>query len=267
MRRLSLSMQGIYMLKLASWNVNSIKVRLQHILDWLESNEIDILALQETKLTDEHFPKDTFDELGYHVVFSGQKTYNGVATISRYPISDVIHTIADFSDPQRRILATTIDDVRVINLYVPNGSDLSSDKFVYKLNWLKNITIFIKQQMLLYPKVAVVGDFNIAPEDRDVHDPLEWVDCVLVSPQERQAFVDLLALGLTDSFRNFSEDEKAFSWWDYRAASFRRNRGLRIDHILLSEALLKQCTSSNIDTLPRQWERPSDHAPVWVTLE
>lgn len=260
-------MQGNYMLKLASWNVNSIKIRLQHILDWMASTQIDVLALQETKLTDENFPRDVFSELGYHVVFSGQKSYNGVATISRYPISDVIKTIEDYSDPQRRILAATIEDVRIINLYVPNGSSLGSEKFVYKLNWLKNITAFIKQQMIVYPKLAVVGDFNIAPEDRDVHDPGEWLDCVLVSPPERQAFNDLLALGLTDSFRNFFQEEKTFSWWDYRAASFRRNRGLRIDHILLSNELLAQCSSSKIDHLPRQWDRPSDHAPVWVKLD
>lgn len=266
MRHYLLNIPGIGMLKLASWNVNSLNIRLQHILDWLESTQIDILALQETKLTDEKFPQGIFSELGYHVTFSGQKSYNGVATISRYPITEELKTVPDFSDPQRRVLATTIADLRLINLYVPNGSSVGSEKFIYKLNWLKSITVFIKQQMEIYPRLAVVGDFNIAPEDRDVHNPLDWVDCVLVSPPERQAFTELLALGLTDSFRNFPQEEKSFSWWDYRAASFRRNRGLRIDHILLSDELLSCCLHSKIDKVPRKWERPSDHAPVWIEL-
>ncbi|MDI9818453.1 MULTISPECIES: exodeoxyribonuclease III [unclassified Legionella] len=255
------------MLKLASWNVNSLKVRLEQVLNWLESSATDILAVQETKLVDEHFPKNVFAELGYHVAYTGQKTYNGVAIISRHPLTEVIGEVPGYADPQRRVLAATVADLRLINLYVPNGSELSSEKYLYKLAWLEKVTAFIKQQMMLYPKLAVVGDFNIAPEDRDVHDPLEWQDCVLVSPAERQAFTDLLALGLADSFRNFPQEEQSFSWWDYRAGGFRRNRGLRIDHILLSESLNCICNSSQIDKVPRKWERPSDHAPVWVELE
>lgn len=255
------------MLKLASWNVNSLKIRLEHILTWLDTSAVDILALQETKLLDENFPQNVFSELGYHVVFAGQKSYNGMAIISRHPITDVLTDIPDLDDPQRRILVATIAGIRLINLYVPNGSEMASDKYLYKLDWLKKITVFIQQQMLLYPKLAVVGDFNIAPEDRDVHDPLEWQNCVLVSPLERQAFVDLLALGLTDSFRQFPQEEQCFTWWDYRAGGFRRNRGLRIDHILLSKELSSICKASKIDKAPRKWERPSDHAPVWVELD
>ncbi len=260
-------MQGIGVLKLASWNVNSLKVRLDQVLDWLESTQVDVLALQETKLLDENFPAAAFIEKGYHLVYSGQKTYNGVAIISRYPISDIITDISDLDDPQRRILAVTISGIRLINLYVPNGSELTSDKYQYKLNWLQKITLFIQEQMSVYPKLAVVGDFNIAPEDRDVHDPIEWEGCVLVSLAERQAFTRLLQLGLHDSFRNFEQEENAFSWWDYRAAGFRRNRGLRIDHILLSDELNRLCSLSVIDIEPRRSERPSDHAPVWVSLD
>lgn len=255
------------MFKLASWNVNSLKVRLDQVLDWLESSQIDVLAMQETKLIDENFPFSAFAERGYHVVFAGQKTYNGVAIVSRHPITEVMTDIPDFADPQRRILAVTVAGLRLINLYVPNGSELTSDKYQYKLNWLQKVTAFIQQQLRLYPKMAVVGDFNIAPEDRDVHDPAEWQGCVLVSPAERQAFTELLSLGLHDSFRNFEQEEKLFSWWDYRALGFRRNRGLRIDHVLLSHELNQLCRQSKIDKVPRKAERPSDHAPVWVELE
>jgi len=253
-------------IKLASWNVNSLKVRLEQVLDWLESSKVDILALQEIKMTDDQFPIEAFTTKGFHVVFSGQKTYNGVAIISRQPIQDVVTDVPNLDDPQRRILAVTIDDIRLINLYVPNGAEVGSDKYNYKLSWLPHVTSFIQQQLTQYPRIAVVGDFNIAPEDRDVHDPKEWEGSVLVSSLERQAFTTLLALGLHDSFRNFKQDEQLFSWWDYRAAGFRRNRGLRIDHILLSDALNKNCLVSAIDKEPRKAERPSDHAPVWVEL-
>ncbi len=255
------------MFKLASWNVNSLKVRLEQVLLWLESSCVDVLALQETKMTDDQFPLNAFIERGFHVAFSGQKTYNGVAIISRYPIQDVVMDIPDLKDPQRRILAATIGDIRLINLYVPNGATVSSDKYEYKLSWLPHVTTFIKNQLGQYPELAVVGDFNIAPEDRDVHDPIAWEGSVLVSPLERQAFNELLALGLFDSFRNFPQEDELFSWWDYRAAGFRRNRGLRIDLILLSEALNKQCVVSAIDIEPRRAELPSDHAPVWVELQ
>ena len=254
-------------LKLASWNVNSLKIRLEQVLQWLESSHTDILALQETKLIDENFPAQIFQERGFHVVFAGQKTYNGVAIISRHPICDVVTDIPDLLDPQRRILAATVAGLRLINLYVPNGAAVGTDKYEYKLMWLAKVTVFIEQQLNQYPQVAVVGDFNIAPEDRDVHDPEEWIGCVLVSPEERQAFSKLVALGLNDSFRKFSQDEKLFSWWDYRAAAFRRNRGMRIDHILLNNVLNNQCLESRIDVEPRRAERPSDHTPVWVTLD
>nr|WP_238400427.1 exodeoxyribonuclease III [Legionella bononiensis] len=252
---------------MASWNVNSLKVRLEQVLDWLESTQTDVLAMQETKLIDENFPAAAFIEKGYHVVFSGQKTYNGVAVVSRQPITEVMTDIPGLEDPQRRILAVTIGELRLINLYVPNGAELTSDKYQYKLGWLQKVTSFIQQQLLQYPKMAVVGDFNIAPEDRDVHDPVEWEGCVLVSPAERRAFAELLASGLHDSFRNFEQEENVFSWWDYRAAGFRRNRGLRIDHVLLSHELNQLCRQSRIDKEPRKAERPSDHAPVWVELE
>lgn len=255
------------MLKLASWNVNSLNVRLSQVLAWLESSQVDILALQETKLTDDKFPVEAFRAAGYHVVYSGQKTYNGVALISRHPIEDVVTDVPDFIDPQRRILAATIAGIRVINLYVPNGAAVDSDKYQYKLSWLEHVTGFIEQQLTDFKRVAVVGDFNIAPDDRDVHDPIEWEGCVLVSPLERAAFSSLLGLGLHDSFRNVAQDEGLFSWWDYRAAGFRRNRGLRIDLILLSDALNAHCLMSVIDKEPRRSERPSDHAPVWVTLD
>lgn len=255
------------MFKLASWNVNSLKIRLEQVLAWMDSTQMDVLALQETKLLDENFPAAAFIEKGYHIVYSGQKTYNGVAIISRYPLSEVVTDIPDLDDPQRRILAVTVAGIRLIDLYVPNGSELTSDKYQYKLHWLQKVTAFIQQQMSLYPKVAVVGDFNIAPEDRDVHDPLEWQGSILVSPPEREAFAALVHLGLQDSFRNFAQEEQSFSWWDYRAAGFRRNRGLRIDHLLLSPELNALCRQSGIDVEPRKAERPSDHAPVWVELD
>lgn len=255
------------MLKIASWNVNSLKVRLEQVIDWLESAKVDMLALQETKITDEEFPLEAFTKKGYQVSFSGQKTYNGVAVISRFPMIDILKDCPGLVDSQRRILALTIAGIRVINLYVPNGSELSSEKYTYKLEWLQKVTAFIQQQLSLYPKLVVLGDMNIAPEDRDVFDIKACEGEVLVSPLERQAFKNLLDLGLFDSFRKFTQPENSFSWWDYRAASFRRDRGLRIDHILLSKPLFEQCVNANIDKNPRATERPSDHAPVWVELD
>jgi exodeoxyribonuclease-3 len=253
--------------KLASWNVNSLRIRLDQVLEWLQTSQVDILALQETKLINDNFPVQTFIEKGYQISYSGQKTYNGVAIISRLPHEEIITDIPDLDDPQRRILALTIAGIRFINLYVPNGASVGSEKYEYKLRWLEKITPYIEQQVKLYPKLAVVGDFNIAPDDRDVHDPVEWEGCVLVSPPERMAFANLLTLGLKDSFRLFPQAEKEFSWWDYRAAGFRRNRGLRIDHILLSNELAASCQLSKIDKQARGVERPSDHAPVWVELD
>ncbi|WP_419419367.1 exodeoxyribonuclease III [Legionella sp. D16C41] len=255
------------MLKLATWNVNSLKIRLEQVLMWFEDNQIDILALQETKLPDEKFPLNVFTERGYHTVYAGQKTYNGVAVISREPLSTALTDIPNLIDPQRRILITTIGQLRLINLYVPNGAAVGCDKYFYKLDWLSKVKEHIKQELESYPKLAVVGDFNIAPEDQDVHDPIEWEGSVLVSPEERQAFAQLLDLGLHDSFRIFPQEEKLYSWWDYRAAGFRRNRGLRIDHILLSTDLKDSCVAARIDKQPRSVERPSDHTPVIVELD
>lgn len=254
------------MLKVATWNVNSLKVRLEQVLEWLQSTQVDVLALQETKMTDDVFPASAFTERGYQVVFSGQKTYNGVAIISKNPMSEVLTDIPGLDDPQRRILAVTIEGIRIIDLYIPNGAELTSDKYLYKLDWLAKVNAFIKQQLAQYPKVIVLGDFNIAPEDRDVHDPKEWEGAVLVSPKEREAFYTMVDSGLFDSFRKFEQEEQQFSWWDYRAAGFRRNRGLRIDHILLSQPLYDLCQSATIDKEPRKAERPSDHAPVLIEL-
>lgn len=255
------------MFKLASWNVNSLKIRLDQVLDWLAKSQVDALALQETKLVDELFPTEQLAEKGFYCVFSGQKTYNGVALISKKPITEVQTDIPDLIDPQRRILATTVAGMRIVNLYVPNGAAVDSEKYQYKLNWLSKVTQFLAEQLKQYEKVAVVGDFNIAPQDIDVHSPKEWEGCVHVSPAEREAFEDILRLGFHDSFRLFPQEDNSFSWWDYRAAGYRRNRGLRIDHVLLNDVLSTQCTRSVIDKEPRGTERPSDHAPVWVELD
>lgn len=255
------------MLKIASWNVNSLKVRLEQVLEWLDCTQVDVLALQETKLVNEQFPEAVLKDKGYHVVYSGQKTYNGVAVISRYPLTDVLTDIPAYQDEQRRILAVSVAGIRLINLYVPNGAAVDSDKYQYKLHWLQQVTVFIREQLKQYPHMAVVGDFNIAPTDADVHDPIAWEGSVLVSPPERDAFSSLLTLGFQDSFRNFPQEEGSFSWWDYRQAAFRRNLGLRIDHVLLSNELNKYCLKSVIDKAPRKAERPSDHAPVWVELK
>ncbi len=249
---------------LASWNVNSLPVRAPQMLAWLEQRSMDVLAVQETKVTDDKFPHQLFTDLGYHIAYSGQKTYNGVAFISRLPLTDIWIEPADIAE--RRIIAATIQGIRVINLYVPNGSEPSSEKYLYKLSWLDRVTALIESELQQYPKLAVVGDFNIAPQDIDVHDPKEWTDCVLCSPQERAALTRIQALGLRDSFREMNQGLQEYSWWDYRAASFRRNRGLRIDLILLSQALHAGCLETGIDPTPRQSERPSDHAPVWATL-
>ena len=249
-------------MKIATWNVNSLRVRLPQVLQWLESAQPDFLALQETKTTDDVFPETDLLAAGYHALFSGQKTYNGVAILSRTPGRDIITDIPGLEDPQRRVLATTYGDVRLINLYVPNGESIESDKYQYKLNWLDKLAEWLKSELQQHAKLVVVGDFNIAPADADVHDPVAWKDSVLCSPAERAAFHRLLGLGLCDSFRNFEQPENSFSWWDYRMNAFRRNRGLRIDHILASTALCKACSACNIDKVPRAWERPSDHTPV-----
>ena len=249
-------------MKIASWNVNSLKVRLPQVLQWLESEKPDIIGLQETKLTDELFPRGEIEAAGYRVLFSGQKTYNGVALLSREEATDPITDLPGLDDPQRRVLGATINGVRFLNLYVPNGQEVGSDKYAYKLDWIEKLQAHVRAQLEIHENVVIVGDFNIAPEDRDVYDPAGWADSVLFSPPEREAFRRLLDAGLADAFRLFEQEEKIWSWWDYRMGAFRRDMGLRIDHILVSSALAKSCTACRIDKAPRTWERPSDHAPV-----
>lgn len=253
-------------MKLATWNVNSLKVRLPQVLDWLAANSIEVLCLQETKQQDADFPQAELSAAGYHSVFAGQKTYNGVAILSREPGEDVQIGIPGFADEQKRVIAASYGGVRVVCVYIPNGQSIDSDKYQYKLGWLQALHDWLKQELLRYPKLVLLGDYNIAPEDRDVHDPAAWVGNVLVSPPERAAFQSLLALGLQDSFRLFEQAEKSFSWWDYRMMAFRRNRGMRIDHILVSDPLAALCKSCIIDKTPRKLERPSDHTPVVVEL-
>lgn len=253
-------------MRIATWNVNSLKVRLPHVLDWLAKHQPDALCLQETKLEDVNFPLQAIAEAGYHAVFSGQKTYNGVAILTRTPVADVQMGIPGFDDPQKRVLAATCGDTRVICVYIPNGESVESDKYQYKLKWLAALTEWLRAETATHAKFALLGDYNIAPEDRDVWDVKEWQGKVLFSAPEHAAFQGLLALGLTDSFRLFEQPERSFSWWDYRMNAFRRKLGLRIDHILLSQALAKTCTSCIIDVEPRKLERPSDHAPVMADV-
>lgn len=249
-------------LRIATWNVNSLRVRLAHVLNWLERTQSDVLALQETKLEDVRFPRDEIEAAGYHVCFSGQKTYNGVAILSRIPPQDIVTDISGLIDPQRRILAASYGPVRVVNLYVPNGESLSSDKYKYKLAWLESVTGYLRDQLISHPELTVMGDFNIAPEDRDVYEPAAWEGQVLCSAPERAAYAALLDCGFIDTFRMFPQPEKSFSWWDYRLNAFRRDLGLRIDHVLASQSLAARCRSCVIDKAPRAWERPSDHTPV-----
>jgi len=248
--------------KIATWNVNSLKVRPPHVLDWLRAEQPDVLGLQETKLTDENFPADAIGEAGYQVVFAGQKTYNGVAIISKQPATDVIMDVAGLDDPSRRILGATFGDTRVLNLYVVNGQEVGSEKYEHKLHWLQMVTAHLGDELRSHPRLVVMGDFNIAPQDRDVHDPAAWHEKILCSTPEREALAQMLALGLTDTFRLFEQEDGQFSWWDYRAAGFRRNLGLRIDLILASRAMAEACGRCWIDKGPRKLERPSDHTPV-----
>ncbi len=254
-------------MKIASWNVNSMKVRLPHVLEWLAANGPDVLVLQEIKQVTEAFPGEALAEAGYASIANGQKTYNGVAVISRSQAADPVFEFPGFDDPQRRVLAVTIDGARVVNLYIPNGSEIGSDKYDYKLRWLATLRDFLADELSRHEKLVVLGDFNIAPADEDVYDAEKWGNAILCSPKERAALKELTALGLTDVFRTFEQPEKSFSWWDYRAAGFRRNAGLRIDLILASDAMAKCCTASYVDKEPRAWERPSDHAPVVAEFE
>jgi len=255
-------------MKIATWNVNSLKVRLPQVLDWLAANPVDVLCLQELKLAGEHFPLEAFTALGYHAVWAGQKTYNGVAIISRTPGLDVVRGIPGFDDPQRRIVAVTLaspaGDVRIVCAYCPNGQDPDSDKYAYKLDWFAALRDWLRSELAEYPRLAVLGDYNVAPLDTDVHD--KWAGQILVSAPERQAFQALIDLGLHDAFRLFEQPAQSFSWWDYRQFAFRRNLGLRIDHILLSEPLAHACQRCIIDKAPRANPQPSDHAPVVATL-
>ena len=251
-------------MKLVTWNVNSLKVRLPQVLDWLAEHQPDVLCLQETKLEDVNFPVAEIAAAGYQVLYSGQKTYNGVAILSKTPALDVVTAIPGYADVQKRVLAATFGDVRVIDVYIPNGQSVDSDKYQYKLGWLEALTGWLAEELARHPKLALLGDFNIAPDERDVHDPKAWEGQVLFSQPEREAFRRLVGTGLADSFRLFDQPEKTYSWWDYRMNAFRRNMGLRIDHILLSRALAETCKSCTIDKVARKAERPSDHAPVMV---
>jgi exodeoxyribonuclease-3 len=255
-------------MKIASWNVNSLNVRLPHLLEWLKIGQPDVLVLQETKLEDHKFPQAEIEAAGYQVVFDGQKTYNGVAILSKTEITEIQRGIPGFADEQKRALAATVGGIRIIDLYVVNGQAVGSEKYDYKLRWLAAVHAWIEDELTRHEQLVVLGDFNIAPDDRDVHDATIWNDdTILTSTQERAALKRLTDLGLHDSFRLHSDEAGVFSWWDYRMAGFRRNLGLRIDLVLVSEALKSRAMASGIEREPRTWERPSDHAPVWVEID
>ncbi len=253
-------------MKFATWNVNSLSVRLPQVLDWLAANPVDTLVLQETKLTDDKFPHAEIEQAGYRVQWFGQKTYNGVALLSRTETSDPVRNIPGFADEQARVIAATVRDVRVIGAYFPNGQAPDSDKFAYKMAWLNALHDWVTDELTRHAKLVLMGDFNIAPEDCDVYDPVAWAGQIHCTPEERAQFQRLVALGLTDAFRLFEQPPKSWSWWDYRNLAFRKNQGLRIDHILVSEALRPHVAACAIDKAPRRNERPSDHAPVIVDL-
>lgn len=253
-------------MKIATWNVNSLKVRLGHLLEWLGREAPDVVCLQETKLEDPAFPDAELLAAGYTAAFSGQKTYNGVAIVSRLPMTDVAAGIPGYADEQKRVLSATVAGVRIVCAYIPNGQSVDSDKYQYKLQWLAALTAWLQAELSKHPRLALLGDYNIAPEDIDVHDPAAWAGQVLCSGPERDAFRRLISLGLSDSFRRFPQPERSFTWWDYRMNAFRRKMGLRIDHILLSSPLAETCTACRVDVSLRGLERPSDHAPVIAEL-
>lgn len=257
-------------MKLATWNVNSLTVRLPQVLDWLsaqnEHGGMDVLALQETKTTDDKFPKTEIEAAGYHVAFFGQKTYNGVALIAKHPITEVVHNIPGFADDMARVITATVEGVRIVGTYFPNGQAPDSDKFVYKMAWLNALQAFIKDELSRHDKLVLMGDFNITWDNLDVWDPIALAGTIHCTDEERAHFKALLDLGLHDAFRLFEQAPKSYSWWDYREFAFKRNRGLRIDHILVSSALVRQVSACVIDKTPRKNERPSDHTPVIVTL-
>jgi exodeoxyribonuclease III len=260
-------------MRIATWNVNSLRVRLPQLLEWLAVSTPDVVALQETKLPDDAFPTAELNAAGYNAAFNGQKTYNGVALLARTTghaagmLADVSRGIPGLDDHQRRVIAASVGDLRVINVYVPNGQSVDSDKYQYKLGWLQALRQYLAAELLRCPQLVVLGDFNVAPEDRDVHDPIAWQGSVLVSQPERAALKALLEAGFHDVFRRFEQPEKSYSWWDYRQGAFRRNAGLRIDLILASAAMAAHCTASEIDREPRRVERASDHAPVLATFD
>jgi len=251
---------------IATWNVNSLKVRLPHLLDWLGRQAPDVVCLQELKLEDANFPHAQIEAAGYRCAISGQKTYNGVAILSRVPLAEIQAGIPGFDDPQRRVVSATVEGTRVVCAYVPNGQSVGSEKYEYKLKWFAAFERYLREELARHPRLVALGDYNVAPEDRDVHDPKAWAGQILCSEPEREAFRKLLGLGLADSFRLFDQPEKSFTWWDYRMNGFRRNLGLRIDHILLSAELATRCRSCTVDLEPRRLERPSDHAPVVAAL-
>ncbi len=253
--------------RLATWNVNSLKVRLPHLLDWLARAQPHAVCLQETKTEDANFPLIDLQAAGYQAVFCGQKAYNGVAILARAMPADVQHGIPDFADDPKRMIAATVDDVRVVCLYAPNGQSPGSDKYQYKLRWYEALAAWLGDELRRHPNLAVLGDLNVAPDDRDVHDPKRWAGQIHVSEPERAAMRKVVEVGFADAFRLFEQPDKQFSWWDYRLAAFQRNWGLRIDHILLSPALAQRCVACTIDTSPRKLERPSDHAPVVADLQ
>ncbi len=253
-------------MKLATWNVNSLAVRLPQLVDWLGQQQPDVLVLQETKLTDDKFPHADITAAGWHSVWFGQKTYNGVALLARSVPQDVVRNIPGFDDPQARVIAATVDGVRVVGASFPNGQAPGSDKFAYKMGWLQALHDWLRAELASHPQLVLMGDFNIAPDDRDVFDPVAWAGQIHCTPEERAHFQALCGLGLVDAFRLFDQPPRTWSWWDYRNLAFRKNQGLRIDHILVSQALQPRVTACTVDKLPRKNERPSDHAPVLATL-
>jgi exodeoxyribonuclease-3 len=252
--------------RLGSWNVNSLRVRLPHLLDWLRDAQPDVACLQETKTEDANFPLSEVRDAGYHAVYCGQRAYNGVAILARSPITEVQHGIPEFADDPKRCIAATVSGIRIVCLYAPNGEAPGTDKYAYKLRWYEALARWMSQLLPRTPELAVLGDMNVAPEDRDVHDPKRWAGKIHVSEPERAALRTVFSTGLADAFRLFEQPERLYSWWDYRLRAFERNWGLRIDLALLAPALAKRCTGCTIDLAPRKRERPSDHAPVLVEL-
>lgn len=253
-------------MNIVTWNVNSLKVRLPQLLDWLGRHQPDAACLQETKLEDAAFPREEIEKAGYRALYAGQKAYNGVAILTKGPAAPAAAGIPGFADEQKRLLAADYAGVRVVCAYFPNGQAVGSDKYDYKLRWMAALADWLRRTLPEHPRLILAGDLNVAPEDRDVHDPKAWEGQVLCSPAEREAFRRLIDIGLADSFRRFEQPDKSYTWWDYRMAAFRRNMGLRIDHILLSAPLAARCARCWIDVAPRRLERPSDHAPVIAEL-